>query len=38
MEQTSWLQNFSETCQDILEDVVLMEALSAYVEDGGEAG
>ncbi len=29
--QTSWLESFEETCQDILEDAFLLDALSVYL-------
>ena len=36
MNESSWLDNFDETCQDILEDAFLLEALSMYLFSGGE--
>ena len=30
MNDTSWLEDFNETCQAIQEDTVLLEALAAY--------
>ena len=32
--KTSWLEDFHETCQNIQEDTLLLEALSAYADDG----
>ena len=34
--KTSWLDSFDETCQDILEDAFLLDALSMYLFSGGE--
>ena len=36
IEKTSWLEDFSETCQAIREDSVLLEALAAYISCGGD--
>ena len=36
LEKTSWLENFNETCQDILEDAFLLDALSVYLFSDGE--
>ena len=34
--ETYWLEDFAETCRDIQEDAILLEALSMYVENSGE--
>lgn len=36
IEPTPWLELFDETCQDIMEDALLLDALAAYVSGGGE--
>ena len=36
MNETSWLDDFDETCQAILEDAFLLDALSMYISSGGE--
>lgn len=36
MNKTSWQEDFDETCQDILEDAFLLDALSLYLFSGGE--
>lgn len=36
IEKTSWLEDFSETCQAIREDSVLLEALAAYISCDGD--
>ena len=36
IKKTSWLDSFDETCQDILEDAFLLDALSLYLFSGGE--
>ena len=36
IKNTSWLEDFSETCQDIIEDAALLETLAAYTSGGGE--
>ncbi len=33
MRETYWLEDFHETCQDILEDVFLLEAVSMYISN-----
>ena len=35
IKRTSWQENFNETCQDILEDAFLLDALSQYVTSDG---
>lgn len=35
MTDTSWLNDFDETCQVIQEDAVLLAALAAYLSDRG---
>lgn len=35
MEQSSWLEIFEETCQNIMEDTLLLDALSMYMLCGG---
>lgn len=37
MKETSWLEDFDETCQALIEDALLLEALSLYLADGGKA-
>ena len=36
MNETSWLDSLDETCQAILEDAFLLDALSMYISSGGE--
>ena len=36
IKKTSWLDSFDETCQAILEDAFLLDALSMYISSGGE--
>lgn len=36
MNKISWQEDFDETCQDILEDAFLLDALSLYLFSGGE--
>ena len=36
IDKTSWLEDFGETTQDILEDALLLDALSAYLSSGRE--
>ena len=36
MNQSFWLDSFDETCQDILEDAFLLDALSMYMFSDGE--
>ena len=36
IKKTSWMDSFDETCQDILEDAFLLDALSMYLFSGGE--
>ena len=36
MNETSWLDDFDETCQASLEDAFLLDALSMYISSGGE--
>ncbi|MCI8304423.1 MAG: hypothetical protein HFF52_07335 [Lawsonibacter sp.] len=36
IDKTSWLEDFDETTQDILEDALLLDALSAYLSSGRE--
>ncbi len=36
IQPTSWLEDFEETCQDIQEDVLLLQALAAYPQKSGE--
>lgn len=34
MNDTSWLEDFDETCQDIMEDTLLLDALAIYAANG----
>ena len=36
IKKTTWLEDFDETRRDILEDALLLDALSAYLTSGGE--
>ncbi len=36
IKKTTWLEDFDETRRDILEDDLLLDALSAYLTSGGE--
>lgn len=36
MNKISWQEDFDETCQDILEDAFLLDALSLYLFSNGE--
>ena len=36
MNKINWREDFDETCQDILEDAFLLDALSLYLFSGGE--
>lgn len=35
IKKISWLDGFHETCQDIIEDAILLEALAVYTAAGG---
>ena len=36
IKKASWSDDFDETCQAILEDAFLLDALSMYISSGGE--
>ena len=36
MRENCWRENFEETCQDIMEDAFLLDALATYMTVGGE--
>ncbi len=36
IKKAGWSDDFDETCQDILEDAFLLDALSMYLFSGGE--
>ena len=33
-EKSSWLKDFDETCQDIIEDTIFLDALAMYAANG----
>ena len=35
IKKTCWTEDFAETCQDIMEDAILLDALAAYAAGGG---
>lgn len=35
MKDNPWLENFNETCQDIIEDAFLLDALAMYAANDG---